>query len=429
MTYLRQTPKALLVSLRDPFLDSDRVMPPMGVMALHSYLLNLGIESRLENNFDINNVEQYCDFNYICISCMTPQKFQAYEILYAVKRTCPDIRVVIGGPHASYYLEECITQPFDFIVKGDGELALEEILTGRTELKRVMERPVSEQQMNTFPLPYREKDFLNQYEFVFQGVRASTLLTSKGCPMSCTFCEDARTKVRMYTPEYVGRQIEEIKAAGYQGVMFFDDVMTLSKKRVRDLTREIIKHDILFRCFGHARTMTDDIADMLRDAGCIETGVGMETGSQRILDAVLKKTTIDQNKDYVLMCNARGIRVKAFFILGLPGENEETIAETEKFLQFLMEQTVVSHDGKVIQNDFDMTVFFPYSGTEIRRKMDAGEGDIDLMFVDNPDLRYGFYKGVQGSSDVVVRTNRMSAELLRENQARLLNTYKAKHPT
>ncbi|MBF0421379.1 MAG: B12-binding domain-containing radical SAM protein [Magnetococcales bacterium] len=406
-------------------MDSDRVMPPMGIMALHAYLKGSGIESSIEIDFDFEHVEKYIDYSHLCISCMTPQKDQAYHILHLSRQFLPEICVVIGGPHASHYLEECRSQPFDHIVVGDGELALEEILTGRAGTQRVLERPVTEKQMNTFPIPYREKSFLNHYEFYFQGVRASTLLTSKGCPMSCTFCEDARTKVRMYTPEYVGRQIEDIKNAGYQGVMFFDDVMTLSKKRVYDLTQEIVKHDILYRCFGHARTMTNEIADMLQQSGCIETGVGMETGSQRILDTVMKKTTVAQNRQYVLTCNARGIRVKAFFILGLPGETRETIAETEQFLQFLMAQKLIGHHGKVIHNDFDMTIFFPYSGTEIRRRMDAGAMDVDLMFTTNPDLKYGFYKGARGSSEIVVRTSGLSAEDLRETQQRLLQTYKA----
>ncbi|MBF0134350.1 MAG: B12-binding domain-containing radical SAM protein [Magnetococcales bacterium] len=423
---LGRTPNALLVALRDPFLDSDRIMPPMGIMALHAYLMSRNIPSKIENNFDLNAMEHYRSYSHICISCMTPQKSEAYAILQAVKRNLPKTAVVIGGPHASFYLEECKTQPFDYIVVGDGELALEEILSGRAGGQKVLEYNITEQQMNTFPPPFRGKEFLNQYAFHFQGIRASTILTAKGCPMSCTFCEDARTRVRMYSPDYVGVQIKEIKEAGYQGIMFFDDVMTLSKKRVRDLTQEIAKHEIFFRCFGHARTMTGEIADMLKKAGCIETGVGMETGSQRILDAVQKKTTVEQNRQYVLTCNARGIRVKAFFILGLPGENAESIAETERFLHFLMEQKITAYNGKIIHNDFDMTIFFPYSGTEIRRRMDAGDTDIDLMLTQNPDLKKGFYKGAQGSSEIVVQTRGMSADALTETQKRLLSTYKAR---
>ncbi|MBF0293889.1 MAG: B12-binding domain-containing radical SAM protein [Magnetococcales bacterium] len=416
----------LLVSLRDPFMDSDRVMPPLGVMALHAYLLELGIASCLEIDFRFDRLEAYAHYTHIGISCMTPQKEQAYRILRDIKARYPDIRVILGGPHARYYQQECVRHPFDHIVVGDGELALEEILTGRIPPEeRVVSRPVSEEQMNRFPVPYREPGFLRNYDFVFQGIHASTLLTAKGCPMSCAFCEDARTKVKKYRPEYVGRQIEQIKQAGFEGVMFFDDVFTLSPHRVRELTAEIASHRIRYRCFGHARTMTPEIAGLLSRTGCIETGVGVESGSQKILDAVNKKTTVAQNRDYVRLCNSFGIRVKTFLMLGLPGENEATIAETEAFLAFLMGERFTGHDGRTGCNDFDLTIYFPYVGTEIRRRIDADEGQgIDLWFTSDPDRMSGFYKGVHGSSEVAVRTSALSAEALIAAQQRLTRTYK-----
>ncbi|MBF0179600.1 MAG: B12-binding domain-containing radical SAM protein [Magnetococcales bacterium] len=416
----------LLVSLRDPFMDSDRVMPPLGVMALHAHLLDLGFTSRLEIDFRFDRLAAYAHHTHIGISCMTPQKEQAYGILHAIKAAYPEIRVILGGPHARYYLEECQRHPFDHIVVGDGELALEEILTGRIPPEeRIVSRPVSVERMNRFPLPYREPGFLGNYDFVFQGIHASTLLTAKGCPMSCTFCEDARTKVKMYHPDYVGRQIEQIKQAGFAGVMFFDDVFTLSPKRVRELTAEIANHRIRYRCFGHARTMTPEIAGLLSGTGCIETGVGVESGSQKILDAVDKKTTVARNRDYVRLCNAFGIRVKTFLMLGLPGEDEATLAQTERFLEFLMGERFTGYDGQPRYNDFDLTIYFPYVGTGIRRRIDAGLGqEIDLWFTSDPDGMSGFYKGVHGRSEVAVRTSALSAEALIAAQQRLTRTYK-----
>ena len=82
--------RLLLVSLRDPFLDSDRVMPPMGVMSLHAFMLECGIDSTIENDFDFNNIEKYRDFTHFGISCMTPQREQAYQILHAIKKHYPD---------------------------------------------------------------------------------------------------------------------------------------------------------------------------------------------------------------------------------------------------------------------------------------------------------------------------------------------------
>ncbi|MBF0439286.1 MAG: B12-binding domain-containing radical SAM protein [Magnetococcales bacterium] len=417
--------RLLLIVLRDPFLDSDRVMPPLGVMSLHALMLACGVDSVIENDFDINNLEKYQSFTHFGISCMTPQRTEAYQILHAIRARYPGRIVIIGGPHVKYYLEDCQQQDFDFLVVGDGELALQAILEDASQLERVICMPVSEAQMNQFPIPCREPSFLNQYHYNIHGIRATTVLTAKGCPMGCTFCEDARTKVRIYSPSYIDKQIVQIKELGYRGIMFFDDIFTLSLKRVTELTSIIKKHNIYFRCFGHATRMTREMCRLLAEAGCIETGFGAESGSQKILDVTMKRTTVQMNRDYIELCNSFGIRVKAFLMLGLPGENAQTIAETREFLQFLMSKRFKNAMGREISNDFDLTIFFPYKGTSIRNAMDHGSEALDLFFVGTPSDYAGFYKGKGGSSDTILRTSALSSEELIQIQKNLFNEFKS----
>jgi anaerobic magnesium-protoporphyrin IX monomethyl ester cyclase len=417
--------KILLVSLRGYFLDSDRVMPPMGIMSLHSLMLNRGIDSTIENKFDYDNIHRYSSYTHIGISCMTPERDQAYKILAKVKESLPHIVVILGGAHAKFYLDDCLNFPFDHIVVGNGELALLKILENRDNSPRLFEIPISVEQMNQFPIPYREPGFLNQYSFDIQGIRSTTILTAKGCPMSCTFCEDANSKVFMYEPAIVGKQIEQAKQAGFKGIMFFDDIFTLSKNRVKVLTEEISKHNIYYRCFGHARTMTPEIARMLADSGCIETGFGAESGSQKILDIVEKKVSIKQQMEYVEICNSRGIKVKAFLMLGLPGEDKETVKDTRKFLQFLMSHRFKNGLSREITNDFDMSLFFPYKGTQIRDSIDRGQHDLDIFFSHDLDQLDGFYKGTNGSSDSAVKTSSLTAKKLKQIQTELINEFKS----
>ncbi|MBF0193570.1 MAG: B12-binding domain-containing radical SAM protein [Magnetococcales bacterium] len=418
------TVKILLVSLRDNFLDSDRVMPPMGVMSLHSLMLDRGIESTIEIDFDFDNIEKYISYSHIGISCMTPQRDQAYKILDKVKKKLPHIKVILGGPHAKYYLTDCSKLPFDHIVIGNGELALLEILNNGKNISRILEIPISVEDMNQFPIPYRSPEFIQQYCFDIQGIPSTTILTAKGCPMKCTFCEDAKSKVFMYKASNIGQQIEQAKEAGFRGIMFFDDIFTLSKNRVKELTQEIVKHDIYYRCFGHARSMTPEIAQMLVDSGCIETGFGAESGSQKILDYVEKRVSLKQQMDYVEICNERGIKVKAFLMLGLPGEDNNSIQETRKFLQFLMKNSFKNRFGREITNDFDLTLFFPYKGTQIRDKIDGGYGEIDLFLSQNTDLLSGFYKGTNGSSESAVMTSSLTTQQLEESRQELLSEFK-----
>jgi radical SAM superfamily enzyme YgiQ (UPF0313 family) len=417
------TPKLLLVSLRDAYMDSDRVMPPLGVMALQSYMLDCGIDSAIENDFDLHNLSKYREFTHIGISCMTPQKNQACEILHAVKKSYPEKNVIIGGPHANFYLQECLVEPFDHIVIGDGELALKQIISGKTS-ERIINIPVSEEEMNRFSLPYREPSFLNQYEFLMHGFKATTILTAKGCPMNCAFCEHAGTKTKLYNSKNVGRQIDQAKAAGFDAIMFFDDIFCLSKKRVKELSREIVKREMPYRCFAHARTMTADIADILASTGCIEIGFGTESGSQKILDNINKKTTVRQNMDLVEICNERHIKVKAFLMLGLPGETPETVAETADFLDFLMSRTFVNHAGQISSNDFDLGIYFPYKGTAIRDAIDNSHNTYDLFLDHNPDQYKGVYKGKHGSAEAIVRTNALSSEEIASLRNSLYHQFK-----
>jgi len=418
--------KLLLISLRDPFLDNDRVMPPLGIMSLHSCVFQSGIDSTIENNFDVDNLEKYREFTHFGISCMTPQKKQAYAILHSVKKTFPKKTVIIGGPHATHYPDDCVKQPFDYVVTGDGEIALMSIVSGAQGLGQVLDMPVSQTEMNKMPLPYREPKFLNQYNFFVQGIRSTTVLTGKGCPMSCSFCEDAKTRVRLYTSENVGSQIVQAKEAGYKGIMFFDDIFTVSLKRVRELAEEIAKHNMVYRCFGHAKSMSEDMAKLLTGSGCIETGFGAESGSQKILDIVNKKTTVAQNYEYVETCNRHLIKVKAFIIVGLPGENWETIEETRRFLDFLTFKRFRNRFGKEVSNDFDVVIYFPYKGTQIRDSIDQNKNEFDLYFTSDPDSFNGFYKGKGGESETTIRTSALSGNDIKNIQKELLLKFKKK---
>jgi len=418
-------PKLLLVSLHDAYMDSDRVMPPLGVMALQSYMLGCGIDSVIENDFDFNNLSKYQDFTHIGISCMTPQKDQAHEIINAIKKSYPEKIVIIGGPHANFYLQECLSESFDHIVIGDGELALEQIIRGKTS-ERVITIPISAEEMNKFPLPYREPSFLNQYEFSMHGFRATTILTAKGCPMNCAFCEHAGTKIKLYNSRNIGLQIDQAKAAGFNAIMFFDDIFCLSKKRVKELSQEIVKREMPYRCFAHARTMTTEIADILASTGCVEIGFGAESGSQKILDNINKKTTVCQNRDLVKICNAKNIKVKAFLMLGLPGENKDTVNETVNFLDFLMSQTFVNHEGKISSNDFDLGIYFPYKGTAIRDAIDNSHNTYDLFLDHNPDQYKGVYKGKHGAAEAIVRTTKLSSEEISSSRDCLYHEFKNK---
>jgi len=134
----------------------------------------------------------------------------------------------------------------------------------------------------------------------------------------------------------------------------------------------------------------------LRESGCVEVGIGIESGSQRILDIVNKGTKVEKNMEIVKLCRSLGLRVKGFCMVGLPGENRESIRQTADFLR------------EADLDDIDVTIHTPYPGSLIYEN----RGKFDIAFED--DYGHAWYKGRPGSYRSLVSTSSLtSAEILK----------------
>jgi radical SAM superfamily enzyme YgiQ (UPF0313 family) len=362
------------------------------------------------------------NYDVVGISCMTPQGSQAYDFCRFLKKFYPSIKVILGGPHATYYLDECRKHPFDIIVTGDGERVFEELLTGKVDSSRLLPESTPEQlvfhdeltesEMNSY-IPYREKAYIDRYRYDLNGVEATTLINSRGCPMRCAFCESGGTTPRWYSPEHFEAEVKSIADLDIKGIMIFDDLFAMSINRTKPYLEILRKHDMTFRCFGHAKTMTPELAGLLSKSGCVEVGFGAESASQKILDTV-KGTKAWQNHALVEYVISNGMSVKAFLIIGLPGETEETFKKTYNFIKKYRTKYPDSFD-------FDLTVFYPYKGTVIGDAVRNGGGyDIrlkqGLSWSDIDCDGYGAYKKKKGTSDIIIETSGLSAERIGELQ-------------
>ncbi len=418
--------KILLCTLDSPFLDDQFVFPYLGTLYLMAVAKRIGADVRFTDNLSAEEID-FCSFLWqyevIGISCSTPQSQQAYQICREIKKWCPHMTVMIGGPHPTHYLDKCRKEPFDIIVTGDGERIFEELLTGRcsrllpesTDEQLVFHDDLTEEEMNSYPIPYRE---LNRYNYNLNGVRATTIVNSRGCPMRCRFCESGGTKPKWFSVEHFEAEIKSIVDLGIKGVMIFDDLFALSIDKVKPYLEVLKRHSMTFRCFGHAATMTKELAELLADSGCVEVGFGAESASQEILDTVNKKTTVEQMHRFVDIVTSAGMRVKAFFIIGLPGETEQTFKETYDFIKKYRAKCPESFD-------FDCTVFFPYKGTQIGDAARNGGGyDIrprqGLTWSEVDSNGYGAYKKKDGAADIVIETPGLSAERIGELQQETL---------
>lgn len=413
----------LLLSCRSPFLDDAKVYPPLANLYLKSYVEHCLPDTRVivgDDDYDVENLAWVCDYDAVGISIMTPQRHEALRLAAAIKAASPRTTVIAGGPHVKHYWQDLAREPvFDFRVPLDGEKALVAILAGQAS-SRTPSSVLTREEIATQPRPDRTSDnavqILRRYRYLLCGREATTLMTARGCPERCTFCEEALTAVRWSSLDSIGRQLDDIRAAGWRGVYIFDDLFAISLPTIRPICRELLKRDLWYRCNAQARYFTkwgEDMARLLADTGCVELAFGAESGSQRILDNVQKRCTVEQNYQTVQYAKKFGIRVKAFILLGLPGENAVTLTETEAFIR---------SSGI---DDFQCAVYMPFRGTAIRQAVDHGDAiDLQLRPAGSDGEITGAYGVKGGQTAYEVRTSALSAEDLRAYRDYLVSRYR-----
>lgn len=410
--------RLLLLSLRSPFLDDSKIYVPMANLYLKSYLNQTVPETEVflgDDEYDVSN-PQFDGFDAIGLSIMTPQREEANRLAESIKRKYPNITLIAGGPHVKHYKDEVVSNPhFDFVVPYDGERPLTRIALG-TEKNRVPLDVMTKEDIAKVPRPDRTSqnaiDVIRRYNYTLGDRKATTMMTSRGCPMTCTFCEDARTQPKWSSLENLCGEMDDIVNLGFKGVYLFDDLFAIAQDKVKPICEELKKRDLIYRCNGQANFFTkfgDSFAKMLADTGCYEIAFGHESGSQKILDNVTKRTSVEQNYKSVEYARKYGIKVKSFLMIGLPGENLETIAQTEKFI------------ATAGMDDFQLCVYAPFKGTQIRDAIDRGDASMDLMFEGEKTMAYG-QRG--GKSEACVRTSALSSEELLRIRDELVNRYK-----
>jgi len=406
--------KAIIFIPRSNFLDSDRVMPTLGPLYLKSFLESKGHQIDIEDSPNLSDLNELEKYDFFAISCTTPQYYEingGKDLAKRLREQYPEKKLIIGGAHASYYYQDLIKDGlFNHIVRRDGEKAFLEILEGE-DLPLVISYPLlSEEEMNSFPLPWRDKNYLSKYKYQISGVDSTTAITGKNCPMGCKYCENRHSGLTLFNLEHVDKEIQSIKAAGFNGIMFFDDIFILNEKRTKELCGVIKPYNIVFRCFGHAKILSreNNLIKILSDAGCKEIGFGAESGDQRILNTVGKGNRVDEIFKTTQKILNEGLKVSAFLMIGLPGESKESIENTERYIATF---------AKNPNFRFDYVPFFPYKGTYIREHIE--EFDLKLHL----DGSIGYYKGAGGSAECCVSTSQLSKEEIMAERERIIKTY------
>lgn len=365
--------KIKLINPSQPNSLDDKLDPPLGLMYIDSFLKKYGIDSEIIDLPFVRKEEWkgcigIADFYGITV--YSASLYLAKEIARVAKENNPEGKVIVGGPHPTALGEEVLKDEpnFDLVVMHEGELTMLELAQGKSlpEIKGIIFRKDSKvirnkpreliTDLDIVPEPNREILEINQYTRKVYGGAATSVITSRGCPFNCAFCckDVFGSHVRCHSVEKVVSEIKHIiEKYNIRHFLFYDDTFVLNRSRLYPICEELAKLDIIFRCNGNARYNTYEDYQMLYKAGCRELAFGIESGSQKILNIIDKGVTVEQNKRAIIDAKRAGLLVKAYLMIGNPGESRETIEETKKFI------------AKTDPDQFTLFTFVPLPGCDI----------------------------------------------------------------
>lgn len=405
------------------------IFQPLGIAYIGAMLkknnINVKIIDALAEGFDIETIidqrriiglkyqtikDKIKKYNPKIVGITTPFSFQAQEahqMAKIVKSVNKKIIVVTGGTHATIEPKEMLDDKnIDYVVRGEGEydfLKFVNNIKNKKSVKKInglsyinsknkiIHNPKSFPITNLDNLPLVARNLLpmNKYftaskkgrvieGLLLFGQKRTSLITSRGCPFTCTFCSVNLTMTRCWRGRSPLNVVKEINncVKKYQIKYFdiLDDNFTLDPNRAKEICRLIINQKIKIKWSTpngiRADRLDDELVYLMKKSGCIQVKVAPESGNKKILtDVIKKKLDLKKVESAVQMCKKHNLSIEAFFVIGFPKETEKNIWDTINF-------------GKKLRRlGCDYCYFFiatPYKGTELYdNSISSGYIDID----------------------------------------------------
>jgi anaerobic magnesium-protoporphyrin IX monomethyl ester cyclase len=339
------------------------------------------------------------NFNFLSKMCLTRMRQVAYSMLDAAR--AGGATVLVNGSDSSDHVDEYLRQGFKYVLLGEAEWTLLELvqalledselepehIPGVTFLRdttdevfRTPSRPLL-RDLDTLPLPARDLMDLNAYRNAWKsrhGLFSLNLVASRGCPYRCNWC--ARpiygASFHIRSAESVADEMSELKYTyRAEHLWFADDLFGLRPAWVMELADAVERRtaSVPFKIQSRVNLITSETAAALRRAGCTEVWMGVESGSQKVLDAMDKGTRVDQVYMAREHLRRQGIRACFFVQFGYPGETWEDIQQTVR----LVRQTR--------PDDIGVSVSYPLPGTRFYEQVREELGE-KTNWVDSDDL-------------------------------------------
>jgi radical SAM superfamily enzyme YgiQ (UPF0313 family) len=404
--------------LINPFCPiSEGPTPPLGVAFLAAALERAGIEVRVldlvVSPYSKERLSAILDEfqpEIVGSTSVTMTFVDAVAVIADVKSINPSILTVMGGPHVSFCAEKTLKKypVLDLIAIGEGEETIVDLVREAENSKdwsnvkglafrkgdSVIFTPDRELlDMDSLPLPARHLIPIGRYRSLNTAI---SMTTSRGCPGRCIFCIGRKMvggKVRYRDIQHVVDELAYLGTLGFPQINIADDLFTAKKSRCMAICDEIIKRGLKINWTSFARvdTVSLELLQKMKDAGCTTISFGVESANTEILKLVKKGITTDKVIKAIKLCIEVGIDPHASFILGLPGETQESLRETQDFGEILHQNG----------GSYGFHLLAPFPGTAIYDENDLY--DLTILTEDWPQYH---------ANRAIVETSSVTKEML-----------------
>ncbi len=361
--------------------------PPQGLLIIATCAREAGHEIQIldPNPDDTGVMDQIADFapDLIGYSVLTTQVSRTLELQKQVRKQWPDMVTVAGGIHPTALPEWTLRNlHMDYVVIGEGEITFMEFLTAlktgadpvtlpgmaaiRDDTFVAGSRRPMIPDLDTISIPDHSLIDFTRYLRPPGNIRgkflrrATSIITSRGCPFGCIFCSSHDLfgrKVRRRSIPHIMKEIDQlITDYRVDGLWFLDDTLLEDPDWLLALCGELKKTGLPWGCQAHVRRADETLFRAMRDAGCAQLEFGVESGSERVLQRLRKGSTPDDARRAFALCRKLGIRTLANFMIGIPDETEE---DAEKSLRLARE---------IRPNHVVVTFTTPLPGSDLYRE-------------------------------------------------------------
>jgi len=337
---------------------------PMGIASIMAYLEEHAYSPKFLDFYDSLDAEDGWKKitetlplekpDIVGIPVFTENRIPALNFAAVVKKLYPAAKIILGGPHPSVmYLQILQNYDVDAVVIGEGEVTFLEIvkavednksfetITGiaykeRNGKLRITKPRELMQPLDSLPMPAYHHFNLTREESPLSGIQ---VVFSRGCPFKCQFCSESAFWRNTFRARSVEQCVDELRYLtvqyGVRKFIVYDALISINKKRSIEFCKAIIEKEINIQWGARLRldNVDREILQWLKKAGCIGISYGVESGSQKILNNINKKISVDQIIRGFDLTHEAGLIAEASIMVGNPGENWKTIFETDRLLK------------------------------------------------------------------------------------------------